>query len=123
MMPNIGRHPNFRSVEQLLEYFYGGGFVTQPIESTYTIGTTPASLGSTPGGVRVGLMLSNTGATNFAIGFAAGVAITTGALILPGGTYNLDWYYDGDLVSRVLYAVSSAAGGTLYMVERFLTGG
>jgi hypothetical protein len=122
-MPNgLGDFPNFQSVQQLLAAFYGAAFVTQPIESNYTVTTSTQSLGSKPGGVRVGVLLSNTGSTNIAIGFAAGVTITIGALMLPGGTFNLDWYYDGDLVSRQLFAISSAAGGTLYMLERFLVG-
>jgi hypothetical protein len=114
--------PNFRSVQELLAIFYGAAFITEPIESDYTIGASAAQLGSAPGGVRVGLLLSNTGSTNFAIAFNAGLTITTGVLLLPGGTYVSDWYYDGDLVSRPLYAISSGAGGTLHMLERFLTG-
>jgi hypothetical protein len=122
-MPNgLGPFPNFQSVQQLLAAFYGAAFVTQPVESDYTIGTAAAALGSAPGGVRVGLLLSNTGFTNFAISYLAGVTIATGILLLPGGTFLSDWYYDGDLVSRPLYAISSAAGGTLHMLERFLAG-
>lgn len=122
MPDGLGDFPNFQSVQQLLAAFYGAAFVTQPVESDYTIGTSAAALGSAPGGVRVGLLLSNTGSTNIAISFLAGVTISTGILLLPGGTYKSDWYYDGDLVSRTLYAISSAAGGTLHMLERFLAG-
>lgn len=117
-----GADPNFRSVQDLLEAFYGGAFVTQPIESDYTIGAAAVAIGSAPGGVRCGLLLSNTGSTNISLSFQAGVTIVTGILLLPGGTYVSDWYYDGDLVSRQLYAISSAAGGTLHMLERFLAG-
>ena len=117
-----GPYPNFQSVQQLLATFYGAAFVTNPVESDYTVTTAAQPLGSAPGGVRVGVLLSNTGSTNIAISFAAGVTITTGILLLPGGTYSSDWYYDGDLVSRTLYAISSAAGGTLHMLERFLAG-
>jgi hypothetical protein len=113
---------NFRSVQELLATFYGSGFITQPVESDYTVGAAAVQLGSSPGGVRVGLTLSNTGATNFAISFQAGVTIATGILLLPGGTYVSDWYYDGDLISRAIFAISSGAGGTLHMLERFLTG-
>lgn len=113
---------NFRSVQELLTAFYGASFVTQPIESDYTVGAAAAPVGASPGGVRVGLLLSNTGSTNFAISFNSGVTIATGVLLLPGGTYVSDWYYDGDLVSRQLFAISSAAGGTLHMLERFITG-
>ena len=122
-MPNgLGDFPNFQSVQQLLAAFYGSAFVTQPVESDYTIGTAAAPLGAAPGGQRVGLLLSNTGATNFALSFNSAPTITTGILLLPGGTYVSDWYYDGDLVSRPLFAIGSGAGGTLHMLERFLAG-
>jgi len=113
---------NFRSVQELLAAFYGAAFVTQPIESDYTVGASALAIGSAPGGVRVGLLLSNTGSTNIAVAFNAGLTIATGVLLLPGGTYTSDWYYDGDLVSRQLYAISSGAGGTWHALERFLTG-
>jgi hypothetical protein len=117
-----GDFQNFRNVQELLAAFYGTAFITTPHDSDYTIGTTATAIGATPPRMRVQLLLSNTGATNFAVSFSASVTITTGILLLPGGTYSSDWYYDGDLVERPLYAVSSAAGGTLHMLERFLSG-
>lgn len=116
------RNDNFRSVQELLGVFYGGVFVTEPAESDFTITTAAVQLNSSHLGMRTGVLLSNTGTTNFAISFLAGVTITTGILLLSGGTYSLDWYYDGDLVSRPLYAISDAPGGTLHMLERFLAG-
>lgn len=113
---------NFRSVQELLAAFYGGAFVTLPHESDYTIGATATALNSNRGLMRVGVLISNTGATNFAIGFTPAVTITTGVLLLPAGTYFSDWYYDGDMVERPLFAISSGAGGTLHMLERFLVG-
>lgn len=122
-MPNGGGdYPNFRSVQDLLASFYGGVFVTQPEESDYSIGTAAVAIGGQLNGMRIGYVLSNTGATNFAVSFKAGVTITTGIFLAPGDLWRSDWYYDGDLVSRQLYAISSAGGGTLHMLERFLTG-
>jgi hypothetical protein len=120
---DYGDYPNVTSVQQLLAMFYGTAFVTRPVDSDFTIGTTPIALASTIPGQRVGFILSNTGSTNIALSYNSAVTITTGILLLPGGTYTSDWYYDGDLVSRVLYGVSSAAGGTLHMLERTLAGG
>jgi hypothetical protein len=119
----LGDFPNFQSVQQLLAAFYGNAFVTRPVDTDFTIGTTAIPLASTIPGVRVGFILSNTGATNIAVSYNAAVTATTGILLLPGGTYTSDWYYDGDLVSRVLYGVSSGAGGTLHLLERLLDGG
>lgn len=113
---------NIRSAQELLAAFYGSAVITEPIESDFTIGTTATKLPRSTVGERLGVLLSNTGATNFAIAFTSGVTITTGVLLLPGGTYFSDWYYDGDLVSRGLWAISSAAGGTIHMLERVLTG-
>ena len=72
-------------------------------------------------GQRVSYLLSNTGATNFSISFNSTVTIAMGILLLPGGTFISDWYYNGDLVQRYPWAISS--GGTLQMLERFLAGG
>jgi hypothetical protein len=122
-MPNgAGDYPNFRSVQDLLAQFYGGVYVTQPEETDYTVGTTAVPVGGKLNGMRIGFVLSNTGATNFAVSFKAGVTITTGIFISPGRFWRSDWYYDGDLVSLQVYAISSAGGGTLHMLERFLTG-
>lgn len=117
-----GDFPNFRSVQDLLVAYYGGGLVTQPEESDYTVGAAAVRLGAKVNGMRIGVVLSNTGATNFSVGYRDSLTITTGIFISPGRYYRLDWYYDGDLVSRPLFAISSAGGGTLHMVERFLTG-
>lgn len=118
----IGGDNNFHTLQELLATFYGGAFITVPHESDYTIGTTATLVDSKRGLARVGVLISNTGSTNFAISHNATVTITTGILLLPGGTFSLDWYYDGDLVERLLYGVSSAAGGTLHMLERLLVG-
>lgn len=122
-MPDaVGQYPNYRDVQDLLAAFYGGALVTLPHESDYTITTSSLALSSNRGLQRIGALLSNTGTTNIAIAFSAAVTIAQGILLLPGGTFNLDWYYDGDLCSRPLYGISSAAGGTLHMIERFLVG-
>jgi hypothetical protein len=119
----LGPFPNFHTVQELLLALYGGAFITKPRESEYTVSTAPVLVGATNEGVRVNVAFSNTGATNFAIAFNPAVTITTGFLLQPGGFLEFDWYYDGDLLNRSLYAISSAAGGTLHMLERFLVGG
>lgn len=117
-----GDYPNFRSIQDLLYSFYGGAFVTQPEETEYNVGAAPVPIGAKVNGMRISIVLSNTGATNFAVSFKDSLTITTGILILPGRNYRFDWYYDGDLVQRPLYAISSAGGGTMHVLERFLTG-
>jgi hypothetical protein len=117
-----GDFQNFRSAQDLLVAFYGGALVTLPHDSDFTVATTAVALNSSRGLQRIGVLLSNTGATNFAISYSSAVTITTGILLLPGGTFSSDWYYDGDLVERQLWAISSAAGGTIHMLERLLVG-
>jgi hypothetical protein len=122
-MPDLEIYPeNFRSVQELLFKFYGGRFVTIPLEADFTIGTTATPLTSTAVQPRVTRLISNTGSTNFAISFLPGVTLATGILVQPGGTFSMDWYYDGDLLDRPLYAISAGAGGTLHMLERVLNG-
>jgi hypothetical protein len=113
--------PNFRSVQDLLSTFYGGPLISFPHDSDYTVGTTAAALGANRG-QRIAAIMSNTGSTSFSISFSSAVTITTGILVNPGFALNLEWYYDGDLLSRTLWAISSGAGGTLHMIEQFLGG-
>jgi hypothetical protein len=117
-----GDFQNFRSTQDLLVAFYGGALITQPEESDYTVGATAVAIGAKVNGQRISILASNTGATNFAISFNSALTVTTGIFIAPGRFYRFDWYYDGDLVQRQLYAISSAGGGTLHVLERFLTG-
>ena len=117
-----GDFQNFRSIQDLLVAFYGGALVTQPEESDYTIGAAAVAIGANVNGLRISVVLSNTGGTDFAVSFKRSVTATTGILIPAKGNYRLDWYYDGDLVQRQLYAISSAGGGTLHVLERFITG-
>ena len=122
MANGTGDYPNFRSVQDLLANFYGGVFVTQPEESDYTVGTAAVALGAAINGMRIGWVLSNTGATNISWSFQPLTSAADGIMIVPGRSFRSDWYYDGDLVGRPIYAISSAGGGTLHMLERFLTG-
>lgn len=115
--------PNFRNLEELLASFYGRTIVTLGHDSDFTIGTTATVLDSKRGLAPVQRLISNTGSTNFAISFNPAVTISTGVLLQAAGTFKLHWYYDGDLLYKPLYAISSAGGGTLHMVEQFLTGG
>ena len=118
----MAKRQNFRSVQDLLDAFYGGSFVTQPEETSYTIGAAAARVGGQLNGIRISVVLSNCGTSNLFVSFDAGVTATTGIAIAPKANYRFDWYYDGDLVSRPLYVISDAGGGKLHMLERFITG-
>lgn len=122
MGASLGPFPNYHSVQDLLAAFYGGALITEPVESDATVGTTAVELGSDQPGVPISLIISNTGTVNVAISFLQSVTITTGVLLQQGGTLVIDWYYDGDLIGRPLYAIAAGAGATLHMIERFLAG-
>jgi len=115
---------NFRSVQDLLDAFYGGSFVTQPVESTYTIGAAAVPIGAKINGVRTSVVVSNSSTAGqiLTVSFNPAMTVVDGIKLLTGTNYRFDWYYDGDLVSRQLYAIASGAGGKLYVLERFITG-
>src|SRR6266851_8646307 len=117
-----GELQNFRSIQELLAAFYGGALISQPEETDYVVGTGPMLVGAGGPGMRIGVVLSNAGATDLAISFRPLTTVSTGIVIAPKANFRFDWYYDGDLVSRPLYAISSAGGGRLHLLERFLTG-
>jgi hypothetical protein len=113
---------NYRSIQELLRAFYHGELISKPVESDFTIGTSPVTLTPGSNGIRISVLLSNTGTPNIAVGYNPALTITTGVLLITAGTFFSDWYYDGDLVSYPLTAIAAAAGGTLHMIERYLQG-
>ena len=112
---------NVTSIRELVAMFYGGLIQNPPVESDYTVGTTVVALGSGRG-QRTGYTISNTGSVNAALGFNPNVTITTGILLLQGGSLTIDWYFDQDLVFAPIYAIGASASATLHMVEKILSG-
>lgn len=86
-------------------------------EEEFTIGTTPVLIRGNDI-ERVSLLVQNTGATVFYIGPSAGVSATRGIRLGPtGGLASMDVYEDSILPAVSWYAVSSAGGGTLYVLS------
>jgi hypothetical protein len=112
---------NMRSAREMVLATFEALATTQPVESSYTIGTTAVALG-VPNLQRLGYFLSNTGSVNIAVGFSPNVTITTGALLLQGGTLRSTWFYDLELVQQPIWAIGASSGATLYMMENALTG-
>jgi len=112
---------NMRTAREMVIATYDALATTQPVESDYTIGTTAVALG-VANLQRLGWMVSNTGTPNIAIGFNPAITITTGILLLTGGFAFSTWFYDLELVQRPIYAIASAGGGTLHMIENAITG-
>lgn len=110
-----------RSPRELSDWFYDALIRTSPGEFDYSVSTT-AVIVTQVARPRIGITISNTGANNAAISFLAGVAIATGILLLPAGSLTLNWYFDGDLLSRPMYAISTGAGTTLHVIESVLDG-
>jgi hypothetical protein len=112
---------NIRSARELVIASFGVLATTKPHNTDYTIGTTAVQIGTNIF-QRVGLSLSNTGATNIAFGFRSSLTITTGILLTPGGFASMTWFYDLELVTRQLWAIAAAAGATLHMIENLIDG-
>jgi hypothetical protein len=112
---------NVDSPQEMVAWFYDRRIRVAPVESDYAISTTAVLLGKNQR-PRLGYTLSNTGSTSIAIAYNQGVTITTGFLLLPGGTLNSSWYYDLEIVGYQIWAIGSAGGGTLHMLEQILTG-
>lgn len=113
--------PNVFSARDFIARFYGTLATTRPQESDYTVGTTPIAIGSKKGQL-LAFILSNTGGPNIAISFNPAVTITTGLLLTTGAAFSSNWYFDLELVTWPLYAISAAPGGTLHLIENLISG-
>jgi len=115
--------PNITSARQFNLGFYGFLWETHPVDTPYTLSAGVVTAIGSNRGQRISVTVSNTGANNVTISFSPNVTITTGILLLTGGSFTLQAYYDGDLVMRQLYAVAATGGTTIHMIENILTGG
>lgn len=113
---------HFTQLQDINEAFYGAKIDTLPKESDFTIGTTAVALDSLIRRDCIWRALSNTGTTTIAIALNNALTITTGIVIPSGGFLLMEWRVDGDLVNRPWFAISSGAGSTLHMIERFIAG-
>lgn len=112
---------NIRSARDFVLAYFETLATTIPRETDYTVGTTAVQLG-TVGSPRLGYIISNTGSVNAAIGFSANVTITTGLLLLQGGTFKTWWFEDLELVGYPIWAIGASASATLHMVENQISG-
>jgi len=112
---------NAQDVRELLVNLYGQPFVTHPREQTVNVDTTAI-------GVcqlvlqRTGRLIQNTGATNIYLAYRQDVSTTFGFKLSPGDRFRDDWYYDGDLLMRQIYAIGDNSGGSVFVLERCLQG-
>lgn len=113
---------NIHSAREALLDWYGFLQTTKPIENDYSPAGTAISIGLY-GNTRLGFIISNTGTANVAIGFSAGVTLTTGILLLQGQAFVANWLTDGEAVFAPMWAISTAGGGTIHLVENVLSGG
>lgn len=122
-MGALGPFPlNFHSAQDLLSAFYGSNIITLPHEKDFTVGTSIVTLDPARGLQAISVAISNTGTPNIFVSFNSAMASPNGFLLQTGGFLSFDWYYDGDLVQKPLYAIGAAGGGTLHVLWRMLTG-
>lgn len=113
---------NIHSLRDAWLGYYGFLATTEVFESDYSPTNTAISIGKYHH-VRLGYIVSNTGTANVAIGFSSSVTITTGILLQQGQAFVSNWRQDGEAVFKGLWAISTAGGGTIHMVENVLQGG
>lgn len=113
--------PNVITARELIEIYYGVRITTAPNESSVTVGTSVAKLGSYAN-TRTAIGISNSGAATVAIGFSTAVTATTGIQIASGGSLFLSWNIDGETVNSDIYAISASTGNVVYVVEYVLSG-
>lgn len=100
----------------LTEFFFGAHLRTDAPESDVAVGVAVVEL-IPNNGRRVKLELCNTGATTISIRRDPGVTLATGFNIAAGASYIIDWQHDYAEVCKALYAIGSAAGGTVHIRE------
>ncbi len=114
--------PNMTSADDYIRAVFGRPIINHPVDSDYTVGTTAVALGSGRA-QRSAYIICNTGTVNVAISFNPAVTITTGILLLQGGTLSVDAYYDQQVVYRIPWAIGASAGATIHMIETVFVGG
>jgi len=112
---------NVTSLRELVIGYYGQLIENHPVDSDYTLTTTPQQVGSVRN-QSIAKALSNTGTNNCAISFSPNVTITTGILLQPGGFMYLNWFFDYDFLFKPLWAIAATGGTTLHMIESQLSG-
>lgn len=100
----------------LIELFFGTQIRVQPQESDVSVGATPVQLGQFAR-TRVNVALSNNGGNPVAIGFSNQVTATTGIPLAIGQTVFFNWYIDGEIVTRDIWAISSAGTNSVHVIE------
>jgi len=113
---------NMHSPRDLFSAWYGLLAASAPQENDYSPAGTAITIRKFPT-TSISCLISNTGAANVAIGFSSGVTLANGILLLQGQALSLSWLEDGDLLMYQMWAISTAGGGTIHVVENVLSGG
>ena len=109
----------FNSARSLIGWYYKAEIRLQPYENTYTVGTTAVAVGKYAN-QRTAILFGNPGTTAIVVGFSSGVTSTAGIPVAAGGWFAFNWFQDNELVMRDMWAISSQAGQTLYVLESVL---
>jgi hypothetical protein len=109
------------SCRELLAVEYGSELQTRINESDVTVGTSAIAVVA-GNGARIQLILSNTGATTIYVSSLSSITGVKGLQLNAGGFLSFSWKNDTDLSTVSFYAIGSAGGGTLHVIENILTG-
>lgn len=113
--------PNAITARELIEIYFGSKIQIKAQESDVTVGTSVVKLGSYAN-IRTGIIISNSGSNVVALGFNNAVSATTGIQLAAGGTLSLTWLADGELATNDLWAISTASGNGVHVIESVLSG-
>jgi hypothetical protein len=108
------------SARGLIDTYYGTQIRLQPFETVLTVGTSSVVAGKL-GNQRVAVLYCNPGSTQITLGLSAGVTAGNGYTLGQNGVLRFDWVNDGEMVMQQFYAISSAGGQTLYILESVLS--
>jgi hypothetical protein len=109
----------FNSARSLIGWYYDAEIRLDPRESTVTVGTTAVAIGKYAN-QRSAILLGNCGTTAIVVGFSASVTSGAGIPIAGGAWFSFNWFQDNEIVMRDMFAISSAGGQTLYVLESVL---
>jgi hypothetical protein len=110
-----------QSARDLIAQRFGVAIPIAPRESTVTVGTSVVAIGKFAR-QRVAVSFVNQSSGTITLGMNNAVTTTSGFQLTQGQFLTFQWELDGELVMQDFWAIGSAGGLVLYVLESVLTG-
>jgi len=114
-------NPPTRSVRDLIAHYFDREIPIVARESAVTVGTSAVAVGSFAR-QRVAIGFSNATSTPILVGFSSAITASAGYVVPANGFLSFVWLLDGELVMQDMFAITSVAAQTLYVIESVLMG-